>query len=199
MNVSESASLQAPWSTPYSLALSYRKYPFYSTKIGANFKIIILSDRRILKSPYLWIENANKGPKIVRQGSFHIQGETAEGRGNDQAGRMKEQPFKAPFFAEPLIQGKIAVFIIPQDRVPYVGKMPADLVHPAGPQLEFQEGKILIPRNTGIPGPGRLDFFPDLKFRLDKPRIGVGPAGAYPEIPLFYAPLPAGACFSPPE
>jgi hypothetical protein len=109
---------------------------------------------------------------------------------------MEEQPLQPTFPAEPLIQGKITVFIIPQDGMPYPGKMPADLVHPSGSQFQFQEGEIPVTRKTGIPGPGRPNHSPDLKIRPDNPRFGMGMTGAYPKIPFFYASLPAGRGFS---
>jgi hypothetical protein len=173
-----SLGFKAPRRTLYSLAISYRKYPFYSTKISYSAKI------------------RDKNPKIFRQRGFNIQGETAEGCGDTQPGGMEEQPLEPPFSAEPLIQGKIAVFIVPQEGMPDMGKMAADLVHPSGPQFQFQEGEIPVTRQTGIPGPGRLGRSPDLKIRPDNPRFRMGMAGAYPQVTFLYTPASPGRGFS---
>jgi hypothetical protein len=59
---------------------------------------------------------------------------------------MEKEPLKAHAFTEQLVQGKIAVFIIAQDRVINHCQMPPYLVHAACSQFQFQEGIVLVYR-----------------------------------------------------
>jgi len=53
---------------------------------------------------------------------------------------MKQQVFEIHRFSQCLIQGKITVLIIAQNRSSSHGKVAADLMHSACTQLKFQKG-----------------------------------------------------------
>ena len=111
----------------------------------------------------------NEGQKAVRQRGADIQAGARRAGGNNQPGGVEEEPPEAHGPAEFFVQGKIPVFVVPQDGVPRFGQVAADLMHAAGSQFQFQEGKAAVPRQTFPGGPGLFFLSPDFQTPFNEP------------------------------
>jgi hypothetical protein len=143
-------------------------------------------------------KKTGKGAEIIRRRNPDIQGETGPFPGDDKPRGIEQEPFEAPGFSQGLVQGKIPVFIIPQDRVADFSQMPTDLVHTAGVQFQFQKGKFPVSPKSPVPGPGRLFRPSDIQAVLNYPG-GRGITGADGAVLLdtalafgLSAPFPGG-------
>jgi hypothetical protein len=104
---------------------------------------------------------------------------------------MEEEASEPPGFPQFPVQGEIAVLIVPQDGVADEGKMAADLVHPAGAELQFQQGKTVLLREEPVGGLGAFHIPPDGKIEPDETPFRPGPARADRQVP--FDDTPAGA------
>jgi hypothetical protein len=121
---------------------------------------------------------------------LHIQGIPQGFGAYDKAEGMKEEPPESPGPSQFPIQGEIPVFIVPQNRMPDEGQMPAYLVHTARPKFQFQKGKPVPTGQHPVTGLSIFALAPYLQFRSDTPFSRFRPSGAYGNVLLADCPAP---------